>query len=396
MKQCLNIPCTTTLSDQCIIYTGESIPELGICQGDRLSQIEAVILEKLLSYTTGSGIVLSTIIQSCQEVQNQMLGKDNSLSNFIQALINVACSLDSRVTVIEDQPIVVYDTKCLTVSATDEAAIIQSLINTVCTLNTSVTEITNQLINSGDLNTTIVNTSGNLIKSAITTCGDWGLTKTGNGNNTKVEIFGLVPPYSPIMCYAPLSNFDSTGKGRPGGPFCGWYILNGNNGMPDWQGYTPGMATNLPGITRSKPLDGRVGGFPAGSYFLSNLGDKKGEVQVGLSAAQIPPHTHPVNQDPHSHTYPLAGDAWVTTVSPSSPGGKIRVQGLGIGSSSTTGSYAHVTVQPNTGGQHHYNIQPTVYCYYIARLPEKPIFDVSYIEPNTLFINTETVPVILS
>lgn len=378
--------CLTPISSDCVTYVGDPIPELNICTGDTLTEVQAIILDELLNLLqTGDNLQITNLVSTCEIYTNEMQGKENKLNVILQALVNIICDLNTRLVSIEDEPVTVYDTKCLISPGTTTETIVQSLINKVCSIDSVITEITNQLNNSGDINTTIVNTSGNLIKSAISTCGDWGLVKKGSGANTSVEIFGLVPPYCPIPCMAPLNMFDSTGKGLPGTYMCNYFICNGNNSTPDLRGYIIGGAHNLPGIVANKALDAIVDD----STFVTNVGTKEGSYKYKIKQTDIPSHTHTFSVDPAQHSHKLPSMPYFPGLPGNSGVHVVTSHDLQTGNIWT---YSEGPLYGTTDGNPTPNNamslrQPVYYMYYIMRFPEKVVFTSSSDQPPTIIIN---------
>src|SRR6476620_2461949 len=92
-KNCFD-NCDKTVSDKCVKYTGEDIEILGICNGDPLSTIEQIIIDKLLSALDGTGITLGDIsFANAPYVLALLGGKSKTLTNLIQVLVDGEQSL---------------------------------------------------------------------------------------------------------------------------------------------------------------------------------------------------------------------------------------------------------------------------------------------------------------
>jgi microcystin-dependent protein len=362
--------CVDVTPDNCVIYTGPDIPSLGICNGDKLSEIEAIILSTLQDLMSKHND-LYDITLDCDYTQYLMMNKEKDLISLLQALFNSQCELKS---LIDALSAVVYkplsfDTKCLALPSDDLHGIIQALIDNSCKNSTDITNLQNQFA-GGSLTTTINVAAGNTVLNAISVCdkNSYGITKSGSGESAQVKIYGLVPPMCPIPCIAPLSNFDSTGKGLPDGPYCGMFIMNGMNGTPDWRGYGFASVVNIPGINSTVPLNPMVD--PAQKYGGMNLpiGIKYGTNQETLTVNNMPVHSHGMQEIAASLkafvTYYQgrsgSGSEWSARFD--NPGADNQNRQFTV-----TGSIT-ATVAPAGGGSPHNNVQPTTYGYWIVRL----------------------------
>src|SRR5688572_3268303 len=115
-RDCLQ-NCPLIVPDKCVQYTGPDIPELGICQGDTLFQLEAAMVERLLSFSDGTGITLSELVTSeCDFMEDQLGVLPKTLQNVLQILWDTGCTLHGMITEINDEiannP--VFNTACLT------------------------------------------------------------------------------------------------------------------------------------------------------------------------------------------------------------------------------------------------------------------------------------------
>lgn len=359
------------VSDQCVQYTGDPIPILGICTNDRLSEIEETVITALLSALDGTGIVLSDITIGCDFINNQLINKNKSLYNLIQILINSSCTLNTLITNLSNQvnTPVNYDLKCLApdTTPTNTPEVLQAAINEICIIKSEVDLISTQL-NNNDITTTINNTTGNQLLLAIDSCGGYGITKTGSASSAHLSFYGFVPPYCPVPCFAPLSNFDATGAGKAGTPYCGWYIM-GTNGLPDWRGYTPVMATSIPGIS-FPVLDNRVDPtFNGDPSYNTNIGDKIGEVKHSLSSSEGPIHSHGLVVNPASHTHTFSQQIYPGGASSGSAGGSnVSTQPPSNGAKIIINpATINVTIASSGNSTPHENRQPSVAVYFIAR-----------------------------
>lgn len=358
--------CFEIISDKCVKYTGPEIEVLGICTGDFLDEVTAVLVAKILSILEAQD--MSAIDLNCDFISQQMVGENKDIFTLIQVLIDSHCTLKEAVDTINDEldTAITFDLKCITQTSADVPGTIQGLINKVCSLNTDIEEIKIQLNNGTDISGTVNNLIGNYLHSFVNTCSEYGIAKSGSGSTATLTLYGQVPPYSPIPCFAPLSYFDNTGIGHADSPFCGWFICNGNNGTPDMRGYTFAGATSLPGIFAANPLDNGVDPAIQGTPYATSISDKKGTVKETLTISQTPAHNHTVNESGHTHSFT------VTKPSGTSPGGLPMAAGSDAvypqtNTLNTTSATTGISINPSGGGQAHNNIQPTVYGYWIMR-----------------------------
>lgn len=115
---------------------------------------------------------------------------------------------------------------------------------------------------------------------------------------------GFVKPWCPLPYIGPLSNFDASGAGLEAKGFKNWFIMNGNNGTPDWRGFSFAGATGVIGGALNPLVD------PAtlGVDYSTSIGDTKGKLRNKLVVANLPDHNHTtlVTQSPHKHTLPFS------------------------------------------------------------------------------------------
>lgn len=353
--------CTTPVSSNCVKMQNET--DEYSCQGDNLTEVVDVIKERLNALSEGKNIL--DISFDCDFLASQMVGKEITLFNVISTILSSLCSINGE---IEDVQALVnapisYDLKCLPSGANTTPQVVQSLINKLCTIATEVSNISTQLNNQGSITTTINNTAGNFIKQAITSCtNEYGITKSGSGENVSISIDNLVPPCTALWVWdsAMLSFFDATGKGKINTPFCSWLICNGLNGTPNMFGYVPAQATSLPGIQGS--LDSRVVSNTDVSY-SANIGDKKGEVKHKLIEAENASHTHIVIDNGHSHSITLKKNSGTTSANYVGSNAQEAPEYSGT----TNSSKANVFLDPSGQGAPHENRQPTIYGFYITR-----------------------------
>lgn len=307
-----------TISDTSVKYTGPAIPALGICTGDTLAEVDAVILQQIIDFSTAVGISVPSIDLTqcdCFKASIGCCGRNSclSLTCILQAYLDCMCQLYTdveilkvKVTAMFDGP---YNVGCLTAtnpaitSSSKLPDILQEVIVELCTAESDITNIKTQITN---LITNLPNTIGNFLNSAIGSCGTGSdsVVKTGTGSSFHLSILGNAP-IGAIMMYSNgnPSWFDSSGKGFANSPACGWAYANGQNGTVDMRNQLPIGATNM----------GGSGGLKAnaGTHFY-NPGDIAGADSVLLTAATagVGAHTHPVVDPGHSHILAFGGDTF--------------------------------------------------------------------------------------
>lgn len=298
-------------NDTQVIYTGPSIPALNICSGTTLSVVEAIILQKLVDYSTGIGITIPGIdltacalftqyITCCNTTNNTLDGLMQIIFQALCVLYNDYTTLQALVAALLNGP---YNTGCLTLGSNPTLSqIIQELILEFCALKTQVATLQTQVntLSSG-LNASI----GTFLAGAIQGCQVGSISKSGTGIGFQVTFSGFAPIGSILPYAGPIAGvFDSTGMGLDPGPCCGWALTNGavQNGITtvDARGYgLVGVNDGSMGSGIQNPeVDNSIN--PRQNYSLNAHG---GQINVALTGAQcsIPSHTHSVTDPGHSH-----------------------------------------------------------------------------------------------
>lgn len=289
-----------SIPDTGVKYTGPALSDLGICTGDTLAEVEAVILQKIIDFSEGKGITLTDIdLTQCACFTEKVgcCGKEScqTLECILQAYLDCMCELYADVQTLKtevgamyDGP---YDVKCLSTvtSASKLPAIIQEMITELCLAEANISILQSQITS---LTSTITTTVGNFLLTAIQSCNSQ-VVKTGTGASTQIRFKGFAP-IGGIMPYAgSLAVFDASGLGITGTEACGWALCNGNNGTIDMKGLVPVGTTNMGG----SPLT------PVTSGALYSLGNTGGEIAHLLLSAEsgTGAHSHPVTDPGHSH-----------------------------------------------------------------------------------------------
>lgn len=362
--------CTEVSSTNCNKYTGPSIPELGIENGDSLTTVISVITNHITSIISGDGVIPTIDVAGiCKVVKDNLPVSGNiTLNHFLQALILTACSFDERINQITQQIEQVekaYDICCLTGidgnSKTHE--VLQTVIKKVCSIDKALTafilDVTTNYLKTSQLNA--------LITEYLSSIQD---------NNYKNRMI----PYVAQEYYGPLTSFDMSGVGT--GLFSEIYLCNGQNGTPDKRGFTAvGVTTGMGGGALNPLVDPISPGNP--SYTLNSI---NGNNTITLTDQQIPSHAHTATStavsDPHDHH--LAKDGPRSDITPNyaiavfsdtnirdeyklrgTPG----VANLFKSNSVIVNTTVNTTVDSTGGGLSHQNVQPSKGCYYIMYIP---------------------------
>jgi hypothetical protein len=286
--------------DTGIVYTGPAISALGICTGDRLNEIEAVLLQKVIDYSTGVGISIPNIdLTTCEAFVGCITccGTCTDLPCLLECYKNTICTIWGDLETLKDEIDTLlngpYNATCLTGITTTSPlnVIIQQLITEFCNLKTAfgVLQTSVNGFVSG-INTTI----GNFLTNSIKTCqGSSAIEVTNSGASVEFFFKGFVP-IGGIISWAgdTVGKFDSTGNGITNTDWCGWAICNGNNGTPNMLGLIPVMATNI-SIGTPQPISGR-------SFPYSTIGGEYEHTLTGNESG-IPLHGHTINDPGHDH-----------------------------------------------------------------------------------------------
>jgi microcystin-dependent protein len=290
------------ISDKTVIYTGPPIPSLGICTGDTLAEIEAVILQNIVNFSTGKGIHIPdidlsacglfvdyvTCCNGCDELDCLMKIIFESLCTLYTDFTDLQALVDALL----NGP---YNTGCLTGLGNNPTLnqIIQQLINQYCLLQTQVNNLQTQVNN---LTIGLPTTIGNFLLNAISSCSSGNIIKTGTGASANIEFRGFTPIGGIIMYEGSLSYFDTNGNGLPNTPMCGWRLLNGNNGRQDARGRVPvctiaGMGGGALDATVDPANPTNSTASPSVAY---SIGNKGGQALHQLTVPELAQHAHAV------------------------------------------------------------------------------------------------------
>jgi hypothetical protein len=342
-------------SSNCVIWEGDDIPVFGICTGDPITFVEQQIINQINLILASQDTSLSNFdLDSCPALKTLLANKDVTYANLIDVLWRNNCTLkqlidglQSQVTALVPQPYP-FDLKCIVSAGTPVTrdTIVQGLINKVCSLETSI----NNIVPNID---TLINTKvEEILTSALLGLGNRGIKKLGSGSALQFLFYSFVPKRTALPYYGDLANFDGSGMGIVGTDVEGWFLLNGNNNMPDGRGRTlVGAVAGIPGPALDSAVDPSNPDNPDGNY---NPGDKFGSNWERLTLFQIPPHTHPLVDPGHFHTVML-GTRQANRCSESNCG---RLEGTSAVNTST--STTGITIGTTGGGDIHNNRQPSL------------------------------------
>lgn len=337
--------CDKEVADGCIEYTGDAIPLLGICTGDPLSKVEAAFITAILSALDGTGITVDSVtLANCSWLQGLFIGKDPTLGNLIQLLVDANCTLKQLIDNLSPSSYS-FDTVCLTGLPTNPTSddILQAVLIQLCSLSSTVSSFPTTYVKLSDLN--------NLIAQYIANNG-------GNGSSVATYSQRLIPNVA-YAYFGSLSNFDPTGAGLAASGFDKIYICNGNgNGTPDLRGRAiVGAVRNVPGGTLDAAVDPANPINPNTNYAI---GDKFGENYHINTIGEIPSHAHGVTDSGHTHTYSTTQPDGRGSDSAKSATATTKQTGL---------AFTGISIQATGGGLAHENRQPSVAGVWIMFIP---------------------------
>lgn len=370
-SNCFN-GCTEITSDQCVKYTGNNIPALGIETGDTLADVELSITNFILTLSTGEGIIpVIDPADLCALVSGFLPGSgDITLNQVISALIQSVCSLKTSVTAIESTLNTLnadYTIGCLTgvTASSDTHDILQAAITKLCATDASLTALLANL----PLNYVQLVNLNTLIQQYIDSPSYTPPTTTYQRDK--------MVPYVVYEYYGSLTGFDATGKGNVGSQWEDVYLCNGNNGTPDRRGRVAVGVTDgtMLGGAMSSVVNPATLGNPL--YIAGNT--SVGTNTVTLTEQQIPSHTHvataSVTDPGHNHQSANGGDfaIWINNEANAGSGSSgYEVDATNHPASTntkTTGITVTVSNAPTGGSLGHSNVQPGIGAYFIQYRP---------------------------
>ena len=363
--------CVEIVSDQCVRYTGDDVPALGIQTNDSLFTIENILIDKVVSFLDGTGIDI-TINPSyyCELVEQYLPEGTPNLVEVLSALVRAACELQTQVDAIDGTLAILnadYDVDCLSgvTDSSDTHAVLQAVITKLCIVEADLAALTL------DLNT-------NYVKLADLDALIAAYLASQAGGTTQQS--AKMIPFVAYEYYGSLSNFDGTGAGISANGFNKVYLCNGLNGTPDKRGRVAvGAIASVPpvGIGLDPAVDPAFAGNP--NYALSGTA---GANSIVLVPSQLPAHSHnalgtaivTLNDPGHSHYVGNTPEGWSSSgtigiVDRTPTNVPTTTATTGITVTSNAANNVSITVEPTGDNVAHSNIQPVIAAYYIMYIP---------------------------
>lgn len=296
--------CFERVSDVCVRYTGPDIEALGICTNQSLYEIEAIILQMLIDFSTGQGITIPEIdFTQCTYLQQYVAccSQDKSLTHLMEIIFDAICHFDAEITEIKTAITTLlnmtFTSRCLDLTNSPIKATIDAILVAICDIYDQLEALTTRVTEIED---TITTTIGDQVADMITTCQTGAITTTGTGPSTVITFGGFTPVGGIIEYDGPLNYFDNTGRGLSGTPMCGWALCNGNNGTRDKRGFVGVGAINGMGGGALNAIVDPNNNAGLGNY---SAGDTGGKIRHQLSSAEsgVRPHVHPIIDPGHFH-----------------------------------------------------------------------------------------------
>lgn len=374
-SNCFN-GCTEIISDQCVKYTGNDIPALGITTGETLASVESKIVTYIINLSTGEGIIpVIDAADLCALVSGFLPGSgDITLNDVISALLQSVCSLKTSVDAIDATLATLnadYTIGCLSgvTSSSDTHDVLQAAITKLCATDAALTafilDVTANYVQLADLN--------DLIQAYLDSIAPTNLQKN------------KMVPYVAYEYYGSLANFDITGAGT--GEWIDVYLCNGDNGTPDKRGRVAVGTTDgtLQGGALPAEVNPATPGAGNPTYSLKSVA---GQNSVQLLEVNLPAHDHSATAtstaEPHSHFIAKSGvqEGDLTAAKPldnfNDTGDNTYKYNLkqtsgtadiGPTNSATVVVNTNVVIGLKGGNTPHTNIQPTIGAYYIMYIP---------------------------
>lgn len=350
--------CTETTSDRCVKYTGIDIDFLNIHNGDSLLSIEQSIANYLSTVYDGTGI-FPTVESICSLLEPYLPETDITLNDLIKAISSVLCDLDTRISAVEADMLVLnddYDVSCLdgVTDSSDTHDVLQATIDKLCEVKDSL----DALIAS--LPATYATPEYVQEYVAIQL----------NEADAALYYKKMVPYVAYPFFGTVTGNFGPSGAG-----IAAWekvYICNGENGTPDMRGFSlVGATVNSAG--------GALDPIVATAAYTTPL--TYGTLTETLSVNQIPSHTHPatvtVTIPAHTHetkdNFYIFGpdDEWADQGTDFHP---VKSDALnrttdGLQANPEQTLTATATISATGSGESHNNVPPSRACFFIMYLP---------------------------
>jgi microcystin-dependent protein len=343
---CLKNCGSSLTSDKCVTYTGVDVPILGICNGDSLYEIEAVLIDRLTSVTDGTGITLSDLTYDCILITTLLDGGEPTVYNLVQALITAECQTNTQLVALAAQVNAPFSISggCLTLPSPTPTRdqVLQAVITQLCSITTTVNTIASDYVKASQL------------CSLVTAC----ISGTTSQESAKL------PKYVAVPYHGPLSVFDANGAGLSSAGYDRVYMCIGQTigtfTLPDYRGRSPiGANTNVPGGVLDSAVDPALA---QNAGYSITPGTKKGEYAHTLSVAENAAHTHSITDPGHTHNYVKDDIA-------SHPSGNSAQNPRTQVSATTTASVTGITVNSSGGSQPHNTTHPSIGTTFIMFVP---------------------------
>ena len=363
--------CVEIVSDQCVRYTGDDVPALGIQTNDSLFTIENILIDKVVSFLDGTGIDITiNPLYYCELVEQYLPEGTPNLVEVLSALVRAACELQTQVDAIDGTLAILnadYDVDCLSgvTDSSDTHAVLQAVITKLCVVEADLAALTLDL----DTNYVKLADLDALIAAYLA-------SQAGGTTQQSAKMI----PFVAYEYYGSLSNFDGTGAGIPANGFNKVYLCNGLNGTPDKRGRVAvGAIANVPpvGIGLDPAVDPAFAGNP--NYALSGTA---GANSIVLVPSQLPAHSHnalgtaivTLNDPGHSHYVGNTPEGWSSSgsigiVDRTPTNVQTTTATTGITVTSNAANNVSITVEPTGDDVAHSNIQPVIAAYYIMYIP---------------------------
>jgi len=342
-------------SDKCVKYTGEDKPEYDICSGDSLYKIVETIFAELDLFYKNTSILTTS---SCSFIDGILGGKDKTIQNLIDALIQGECTLKQlydSVSNIVNAPFVV-PTSCLTLpTSPTRDDVLKSLITFTCNLQSELNIIKLDYVKGTQLNSLI-----SLYLQSI------GINTTPTTPSTKQYL--KYPEYVALPYHGSLSNFSSNGTGL--GNYDKIYVCLGQTvtsssgafTLPDYRGRSP-IGSTLDFTLNN--IDSDVNPtLPQNANFAISQNQKIGKFTHSLNFLENGQHNHTITDNKHSHSVNLGRDSTAN-------GGfgnfaKTDNNNAGV---RTGDSLSNITLADSGNGDPHNNTHPVLGTIFVMYIP---------------------------
>lgn len=335
--------CEQPISDQCVKYTGDPIPCIGICTGDTLYQFEVAIAEQICGILDSTGIKPYSLVVNCKFLSDLLGSNQGSLTEILQMLMDGECSLRALIQGLSDQINTPYsfNTACLSGLGANPTRddILNAALIKLCSVDSRVSAIEADYVKDSQL------------CAKVAACISGGASSTQE--NSKMSKY-IAYPY-----HGPMSVFDSQGVGLSAFGYDKVYVCNGqvvgSFTTPDYRGRSPiGANTSMPGGS----LDSAVNpALPANAAYGININTKKGAYTDTLTTDTMPAHTHSVQDPGHAHTLSYYDD---TPQGSSHPSIKGDTNNNSINPVSTSTEVTGLTIGSAGNSQPHNNVFPVI------------------------------------